>query len=69
MVWETTLAYLDTLSDGALAEENLFGDHTETVSESISLHLLGHFNGHRGEMNYLRGMQGLPALLTREGVH
>ena len=69
VVWETTLAYLDTLSDGDLAEENPFGDHSETVSESISLHLLGHFNGHRGEMNYLRGMQGLPALLTKEGVH
>ena len=69
LVWETTSNYLDGISDEDLAEENPFGDHTETVSHSISLHLLGHFNGHRGEMNYLRGMQGLPALLTKEGVH
>jgi hypothetical protein len=42
---------------------------TERVDESITLHMLGHFNGHRGEMNFLRGMQGMEPLLQREGTH
>ena len=41
----------------------------ESIDESISLHMLGHFNGHRGEMNLLRGMQGMDPLLMQEGTH
>lgn len=42
---------------------------TESVGESISFHLLGHFNGHRGEITTLRGMQGMPPILVQEGTH
>ncbi len=34
------------------------------MSESIRLHLLTHLNGHRGEINLIRGMQGLPPLMA-----
>jgi hypothetical protein len=31
--------------------------------------MLGHFNGHRGEINALRGMQGMPTVLAAIGTH
>ena len=31
--------------------------------------MVGHFNGHRGEINILRGMQGMPTVLLVEGTH
>jgi hypothetical protein len=44
------------------------GQRTETVSDNIRLHLLTHLNGHRGEINLIRGMQGLPPVMAnRQG--
>jgi hypothetical protein len=54
-VWAATARFLD----GA----------TESVGEAISLHMLGHFNGHRGEINTLRGLQGMPTVMAAQGTH
>ncbi|MBU93467.1 MAG: hypothetical protein CL723_02615 [Chloroflexi bacterium] len=70
LVWESTDAFLNDLKDEDLSRQvkTSTGD-TESIDESISLHMLGHFNGHRGEMNLLRGMQGMDPLLMQEGTH
>lgn len=68
-VWRETAAFLDAASDADLEHEVPARNGTELAGEAISLHILGHFNGHRGEMNLLRGMQGLPTLLVHEGTH
>jgi uncharacterized damage-inducible protein DinB len=68
-VWEQTRQYLASIDDRELEREVPARNGTERVDQAISLHLIGHFNGHRGEMNLLRGMQGLPPLLVREGTH
>ena len=68
-VWAQTAAWLAAASDADLEREVPARRGTETVGQAISLHMLGHFNGHRGEMNTLRGMQGLPTLLAVEGTH
>lgn len=60
------MAFLDSLDDEGLKREVKLGEKTETIGESINLHLVIHLNGHRGEVNLLRGMQGFdPVLLTR----
>jgi uncharacterized damage-inducible protein DinB len=69
-VWQQTDEYLSALGDGDLEREIPTRDGgTESVGQGISLHMLGHFNGHRGEINTLRGMQGMPTVLQREGTH
>ncbi len=69
-VWEQTEDYLASMTDEDLEREIPTRDGgTETVGQGISLHMLGHFNGHRGEINTLRGMQGMPTVLQREGTH
>ena len=69
-VWKQTEEYLVSLSDGGLERKIPTRDGgTETVGEGIALHMLGHFNGHRGEINTLRGMQGMPTVLQSEGTH
>lgn len=69
-VWEQTEGYLASMTDEDLEREIPTRDGgTETVGQGISLHMLGHFNGHRGEINTLRGMQGMPTVLQREGTH
>ena len=69
-VWAATDKFLDTATEADLNRElPTQGGGTETVAEGIQLHMLGHFNGHRGEINLLRGMQGMPTLLMREGTH
>ncbi len=60
---------LESITDADLSKEVKARTGTEQIDESISLHMLGHFNGHRGEMNFLRGMQGMDPLLVREGTH
>lgn len=69
-VWAKTDEFLSSISEGELdrAVPTRNGG-TETVAEAIFLHMIGHFNGHRGEINLLRGMQGLPTVLQREGTH
>ena len=54
LVWESTDALLNELKDEDLKRQVGKPDGgTESIDESISLHMLGHFNGHRGEMNLL----------------
>lgn len=68
-VWDQTSAYLDSITDEELEREIPSRTGTETVGEGIFLHMIGHFNGHRGEINTLRGMQGMPPVLAVEGTH
>jgi uncharacterized damage-inducible protein DinB len=68
-VWASTAEFLDGASDADLEREVPAREGTETVSEAILLHMIGHFNGHRGEINTLRGMQDMPTVLAREGTH
>ena len=69
-VWKQTDEYLSSITDADLEAERPTRDGgTETIGQGISLHMLGHFNGHRGEINLLRGMQGMPTVLQREGTH
>ncbi len=68
-VWEQTRQFLHTASDEDLERAVPSRTGTESVGEAISLHMLGHFNGHRGEINTLRGMQGMPTVLAVEGTH
>jgi uncharacterized damage-inducible protein DinB len=68
-VWAATARFLDTATDADLEREVPSRTGTESVGEAISLHLLGHFNGHRGEINTLRGMEGMPTVLAARGTH
>ncbi|HEU0074628.1 MAG TPA: DinB family protein [Dehalococcoidia bacterium] len=69
-VWKQTEEYLSSITDEDLQSERQRRDGgIETIGQGISLHMLGHFNGHRGEINMLRGMQGMPTVLQREGTH
>jgi len=68
-VWATTAKFLEGVDDEGLERELPTRTGTETVGEAILLHMIGHFNGHRGEINTLRGMQGLPTVLAAQGTH
>lgn len=66
-VGQLALEYLDTLDEAGLAREVKLGERTEAVGESINLHLVIHLNGHRGEINLLRGMLGFEPVLLNQG--
>ena len=68
-VWAQTAAFLDAATDADLEREVPARKGTESVGQAISLHMLGHFNGHRGEINTLRGMQGMPTVMAAQGTH
>lgn len=68
-VFERTERFLANATDEELEREIPAREGTETVGEAISLHMMGHFNGHRGEINTLRGMQGLPTVMAAQGTH
>ncbi len=68
-VFERTTAYLATATEEDLEREIPARNGTESVGEAISLHMMGHFNGHRGEINTLRGMQGMPTVMAAQGTH
>lgn len=68
-VFARTAEFLSGASDDDLEREIPARNGTESVGEAISLHMMGHFNGHRGEINTLRGMQGMPTVLAVEGTH
>lgn len=69
-VWAKTNAFLKRATDADLAVElPRRQGGTETVAQAIQLHMLGHFNGHRGEINTLRGMQGMPTVMAAQGTH
>jgi hypothetical protein len=59
-VWESTMTFLDGLTADDLDREVKLGERVEKLGSSISTHMVGHFSSHRGEINWLRGMQGLP---------
>ncbi len=64
-VYDATNAFLAAMSDDSeLEREVQLGQRTETVSDNIRLHLITHLNGHRGEVNLIRGMQGLPPVMA-----
>ena len=60
-------AVLDSLSDDDRSREVQPGEATETLGQSISLHLCTHLNGHRGEINLIRGMHGLDPVRPNMG--
>ena len=62
-----TQAFLDSLSDEDLDREIKLGDRDETLGQSITLHLCTHLNGHRGEINLIRGMHGLDPVMPNRG--
>ena len=68
-VFERTAEFLDNATDEDLEREIPARNGTESVAEAISLHMMGHFNGHRGEINTLRGMQGMPTVMAAQGTH
>ena len=68
-VFERTAEFLATATDEDLEREIPARNGTESVGEAISLHMMGHFNGHRGEINTLRGMQGMPTVMAAQGTH
>ncbi len=59
-VWTATEGYLGGLTAEDLDREVQLGERVEKIGNSISTHMVGHFSSHRGEINWLRGMQGLP---------
>jgi len=64
-----TDAFLDTVAadDSILSREVKVGERTETIGESINLHMVTHLNGHRGEVNLLRGEMGFQPVLPNRG--
>ena len=68
-VFERTADFLANATDEDLEREVPARNGTESVGEAISLHMMGHFNGHRGEINTLRGMQGMPTVMAAQGTH
>ncbi len=64
---ELSGAFLSGISDADLGREVKLGEKTETLGESINLHLVIHLNGHRGEINLLRGMMGFAPVLLNQG--
>lgn len=62
-----TQTYLSSLSDDDLERELTVGQRTESVGQAVTLHLVTHLNGHRGEINLLRGMMGFPPVMPNQG--
>ena len=60
-------SFLDSITDADLGREVKLRDRSETLGESINLHLVIHLNGHRGEVNLLRGMMGFDPVLLNQG--
>lgn len=66
-VAELAKSYVAGLSDADLGREVKLGERVETLGQSINLHLVIHLNGHRGEINLLRGMMGFEPVLLNQG--
>ena len=62
-----TDGFLAAATDADLQREVKVGERTETVGGAILLHLVTHLNGHRGEINLLRGIQGLEPVVPTMG--
>ncbi|HEX6032706.1 MAG TPA: DinB family protein [Tepidiformaceae bacterium] len=60
--------YLSSLTEADLEREVQLGpERKERLGESINLHMVIHLNGHRGEINLLRGMMGFDPVLLNQG--
>lgn len=66
-VAELSVVFLESASKEDLEREVKLGERTEKLGESINLHLVIHLNGHRGEVNLLRGMMGFDPVLLNQG--
>lgn len=66
-VYAATDAYLQTLTEADLAREVTLRDRQEDLGQSITLHVVTHLNGHRGEINLIRGMHGLDPVMPNRG--
>ena len=68
-VADLTNAFLDRIEqdESLLAKEVKLGERTETLGESINLHLVTHLNGHRGEVNLIRGTMGFQPVMPNRG--
>ncbi|MFN0091664.1 MAG: DinB family protein [Acidimicrobiales bacterium] len=66
-VHELAMEYFDSITDADLDRETKLGDQVETLGHSINMHLTVHLNGHRGEVNMLRGMMGFEPVLVNQG--
>lgn len=62
-----TQGLLSELSDDDLNRPIKVGQRDETVGQAITLHLVTHLNGHRGEINLLRGMMGFAPVQPNQG--
>lgn len=67
-VWATTMEFVDGLTADDLDREVKLGERTEKLGSSISTHMVGHFSSHRGEINWLRGMQGMAPVSAAAAV-
>jgi hypothetical protein len=59
--------FLDGLDEAGLEREVQVGQSTVTVGQCITLHLVTYLNGHRGEVNLIRGMVGFGPVLPNQG--
>ncbi len=59
--------FIAGLSEADLDREVKLGERVEKLGQSITLHLVTHLNGHRGEVNTLRGMMGFAPVLVNQG--
>lgn len=66
-VFSLTNQLLDEVDEAGLEREVKLGERTETVGQAITLHLVTHLNGHRGEINLLRGMMGFGPVMPNQG--
>jgi uncharacterized damage-inducible protein DinB len=64
-----TNALLDSIAadESILTREVKLMDRTEQIGESINLHMVTHLNGHRGEVNQLRGEMGFAPVMPNRG--
>jgi len=62
-----TRDYVTGLTDADLEREVKVGQRMESVGQCVTLHLVTHLNGHRGEINLLRGIMGLGPVLPNQG--
>jgi uncharacterized damage-inducible protein DinB len=67
-VYQQADDFVATLEDGDLTSRTIkLRDKYEQLGESINLHMVTHLNGHRGEINLLRGMMGFEPVLVNQG--
>lgn len=59
--------FLASITDDDLTREVKLGEKVEQLGESINLHMVTHLNGHRGEVNLLRGMMGFDPVMPNRG--